>query len=132
MRIWAMVTALSATMASASLANEVAAPPPVVPYLCSGGEIANVIYESGSDYLHAAARLTLGDRHLELHPAPTLYGFRYRTRSSGEGAYAWTVRGEQASLTESPDADGYVRGEREITRCIRLRGALPQTRPAHH
>ena len=112
MRICAMVTALSATMASASLANEVAAPPPVVPYLCSGGEIANVIYESGSDYLHAAARLTLGDRHLELHPAPTLYGFRYRT--------------------ESPDADGYVRGEREITRCIRLRGALPQTRPAHH
>lgn len=104
------------------------APPPkgapaIIPYVCGDGQPANVIYLSGSDYRHAKAKVTYGGRTFELSAAPTLYGVRYRGEA-GEGApLAWTLSGEQAWLTESPDADGYTRQERELARCVRLRGA---------
>ena len=101
--------------------------PAVVPYLCSDGHQAVAIYETGSGSRHARARLTYEGRTLEMEAAPTLYGGRYRSAAgSGEGApLAWSLRGEEAWLTESPDADGYTREERALARCIRLRGALP-------
>jgi hypothetical protein len=99
------------------------AAPPVVSYQCNDGRAASVIYESGNDYVHAKARVTYDGRTFELEAAPTLYGVRYRGESAEEGMpLAWTLRGEQAWLTESPDADGYTRQERERARCVRLRG----------
>jgi len=100
--------------------------PPVVPYACDSGREASAVYESGSDYRHAKARITLDGRTLELRAAPTLYGVRYRgAAEEGGPALAWTLRGEQAWLTESPDEDGYAGEERELARCVRVRGAVP-------
>ena len=108
------------------------AAPPVVPYLCSDGHAASVIYESGSDYRHAKAVVTHEGRTFEMQAAPTLYGVRYRTEASAEGgpALAWSLRGEQALLTEAPEADSYARQERELLRCVRVRGALATEAPA--
>lgn len=97
--------------------------PPVVSYQCDGGRAASVVYESGSDYLHAKANVTLGGRTLELRSAPTLYGVRYRERRDGP-ALAWTIRGEQAWLTESPDPDSYAGEEHRLASCVRVRGAV--------
>jgi membrane-bound lysozyme inhibitor of c-type lysozyme MliC len=101
------------------------AAPPVVPYLCSDGHTADVIYQSGSDYRHARALLAHDGRNVELRAAPTLYGVRYRTAESFEGGapLAWSLRGEEAVLSEAPQADSYTRQERELLRCVRLRGA---------
>ena len=101
------------------------AAPAVVPYLCSDGHTANVIYESGNDFVHASARLDYDGRTVELRAAPTLYGVRYRTAEATEGGapLAWSLRGEQAVLSEAPEADSYTRAEHELARCIRVRGA---------
>ena len=102
------------------------AEPPVVRYLCSDGRPADVIYESGNDFIHAKARVTIDERSFELEAAPTLYGVRYRGEAAGAATpLAWTLWGEQAWLTESPDEDGYTRQERELARCVRLRGIAP-------
>jgi hypothetical protein len=102
------------------------AEPATVPYLCSGGETATVIYESGSDYQHAKALVSFDGRTVEMRAAPTLYGVRYRAESVEGGApLAWSLRGEEAWLTEAPDDESYTRQEQALTRCIRLRGALP-------
>ena len=100
--------------------------PPVVPYLCSDGQAANVVYTSGNDFQHARAYVTHDGRTIALRAAPTLYGVRYRTASTAEAgpALAWSLRGEQATLSEAPEADSYTRPERELLRCVRLRGAL--------
>jgi len=107
--------------------------PPVVPYLCSDGHTANVVYESGNDYLHARARVEHEGHTYELDAAPTLYGVRYRAASAAEGGetLAWTLRGEQAVLSEAPDTDSYTRDEHELLRCIRLRGAAPAAAGEH-
>jgi hypothetical protein len=102
--------------------------PPTIPYLCHDGRSydgreATVIYQNGSDYLHAKALVTYEGRTTEMRAAPALYGVRYRTEA--QPAMAWSLRGEDAWLTESPDADGYTRQEREIARCIRLRDESP-------
>jgi hypothetical protein len=110
------------------------ASPAIVPYLCSDGHTANVVYESGNDFLHARARLELDGRNFELRAAPTLYGVRYRTADASEGGapLAWSLRGEQAVLSEAPEADSYTRQERELVRCIRVRGAAaPAASEAH-
>lgn len=101
--------------------------PPVVPYLCSEGRPATVVYENGAGSRHARAQLTFDGHTIELRQAPTLSGVRYRAAepAAGEAPLAWSLRGEEAWLTESPDEHGYAGVEREITRCIRLRGALP-------
>ena len=101
------------------------AEPPLVPYMCNDGQTANVLYESGSDYVHAKALVAHDGRTIELEAAPTLYGVRYRAASAAEGGpiLAWSLRGEQALLTEAPDADSYTRQEHELLRCIRIRGA---------
>ena len=98
--------------------------PPEIPYLCHddrgySGHEAIVVYEGGSDYIHAKARLTYNGQTTEFRAAPTLYGVRYRTEA--EPAVAWTLRGEEAFLTESPDAESYIGPERRIASCIRLR-----------
>ena len=105
------------------------AEPAIVPYLCADGRPASVVYESGSDYLHARALVTYYGRTVAMRSAPTLYGVRYRGQSGEDGAasLAWSLRGEQAWLTESPDEESYTREEREIARCVRLRGAAAGT-----
>ena len=101
--------------------------PPVVPYLCNDGGTAIVTYLSGNDYIHASVRIEHGGRTDELRAAPTLYGVRYRAANApAEGAtLAWTLRGEQAVLSEAPDADSYTRTETEVLRCTRIRGGMP-------
>ena len=98
--------------------------PPVVPYQCNDGQTAIVTYLSGNDYIHASVRIEHGGRTEELRAAPTLYGVRYRAASApAEGAtLAWTLRGEQAVLSEAPEADSYTRSETEVLRCARIRG----------
>lgn len=116
------LTAIPAIAFAFSGPTAVKSGPPVVPYLCDGGRPASVVYESGSDYRHARARVTLDGRTLELRSAPTLYGARYRGDSEGS-AVAWTLRGEQAWLTKAPDEDSYTREEDALARCVRLRGS---------
>ncbi len=112
--------------------------PPVVPYLCSEGRPATVVYENGSGSRHAKALVTYEGRTIELEQGPTLYGVRYRTvaETAGQPAMAWSLRGEEAWLTESPDVSSYTRDERAIARCIRLRGMMPEAGhggdDAHH
>ena len=98
--------------------------PPVVPYLCNEGRQASVVYESGSDYIHARALVTIDGRTIEMRAAPALYGVRYRSEAAAE-SLAWSIRGEQAWLTESPDADGYAGEEHALAYCTRLRGTPP-------
>jgi hypothetical protein len=95
--------------------------PAVVPYVCGDGSLASVVYERGGDFRHARALVTHDSRTVELQAAPALYGVRYRSAGDGEPVLAWSLRGEEAWLTESPDADGYTREEREIIRCVRQR-----------
>ena|SRR5687768_80532 len=101
------------------------AAPAIVPYSCSDGHTANVIYESGSDFRLARAVVSHEGRDFEMRAAPTLYGVRYRTAAAveGESALAWSLRGEQAVLSEAPETDSYTRPERELLRCVRMRGA---------
>ena len=99
--------------------------PPVIPYLCDGGRTASVVYESGSNFQHAKAKVTLDGRTVELRSAPTLYGSRYRGAGETGTTLAWTLRGEQAWLTESPDEDSYAGEEQPLANCTRLRGAAP-------
>lgn len=101
------------------------AEPAIVPYLCSDGHTASVIYQSGSDFRLAKAVVSHEGRSFEMRAAPTLYGVRYRTAAPVEGGapLAWSLRGEQAVLSEAPEADSYTRAERELLRCVRLRGA---------
>ncbi len=103
------------------------AEPAIVPYLCSDGHTANVIYQSGSEFRLAKALVNHEGRSFEMQAAPTLYGVRYRTVAAVEGGspLAWSLRGEQAVLSEAPQADSYPRPERELLRCVRLRGAAP-------
>ena len=112
---------LPALAFGASTAPAGKAGPAVVPYVCGDGSLANVVYESGGDYRHARALVTHDARTVELQAAPTLYGVRYRSAGGGEPVLAWSLRGEEAWLTESPDADGYTREEREVIRCVRQR-----------
>ncbi len=95
--------------------------PAVVPYECGEGRPALVLYESGNDFLHAKARVTYDGRTTEMSAAPTLYGVRYRSETNEGAPLAWTLRGEQALLTESPDEESYTREERLIARCTRVR-----------
>ena len=63
-------------------------------------------------------------RTFDLRAAPTLYGVRYRGEATSGPALAWSLRGEEAVLSEAPEADSYVRAERELLRCVRVRGAM--------
>lgn len=100
------------------------AAPAAVPYLCDGGGTAWIVYRGGGDYLHAAALVSFEGRNVEMRAAPALSGIRYRAETGAGGGVplAWSLRGEQARLTESPAADAPAEGEREIARCVRLRG----------
>ena len=101
--------------------------PQIVRYLCSDGHIANVVYQHGSDYRLAKATVSHEGHSYEMRSAPTLYGVRYRTLAAAEGSspLAWSLRGEEAVLSEAPSDDSYTRPERELLRCTRLRGAAP-------
>ena len=103
--------------------------PPTVPYLCSDGGTASVVYRGGSDFGHAQALVTHDGRTLDLRAAPTLYGVRYRGEAEGGSLLAWSLRGEEAVLSEAPEADSYTRAERELLRCIRVRGASSGPEP---
>ena len=54
-----------------------------------------------------------------MRAAPTLYGTRYR--ADGAPALAWSLRGDEGRLTESPDAMSYAGDEQELARCARVR-----------
>jgi hypothetical protein len=116
-----MLLSLPAMVSGAGTSAPRKAAPAIIPYLCQDGGVANVVYESGGDYRHARALISYDERTLEMRAAPALYGVRYRTAAANEPALAWSLRGEEAWLTESPDADGYTREERELARCVRLR-----------
>ncbi|HEV2864882.1 MAG TPA: MliC family protein [Allosphingosinicella sp.] len=123
----AALLAAPAMAAASSGGGRVQAGPPEVPYLCSDGHSATVVYESGSDYRHARALVTRDGQTTEMRAAPTLYGVRYRAEAGAEGGapLAWSLRGEEAVLTEAPDDESYTREERQLVRCIRVRGAAP-------
>jgi len=96
--------------------------PPVVPYACSDGETAQVVYEAGGDFLHARALVTHGGRTIEMAAAPTLDGLRYRGGAGEGGApLAWSVRGEEAILSAAPTEQSYAGEEEALLRCQRLR-----------
>ena len=95
--------------------------PPIVPYLCSDGHTAEVIYRGGGDPRRARALVSHDGRTYDMRAAPALSGIRYRTGDSQAPAVAWSLRGEQAVLSEAPDGD--ARSERELLRCVRVRGA---------
>ena len=99
--------------------------PAIIPYLCDGGRAA-IVYESG-DFHHGRATVTFDGRRLELGAAPTLYGLRYRGEEDGSSAVAWTLRGEEGWLTESPSEESYMNEEQALARCVRLRGESPAT-----
>ncbi|HEX8639622.1 MAG TPA: MliC family protein [Allosphingosinicella sp.] len=121
----ALVAVPTALAASGTPAPRNSGPAPVN-YICSDGHEASVVYESGSDFQHAKAIVSHEGRTIEMRAAPTLYGVRYRAEAAEGGApLAWSLRGEEAWLTEAPDADSYTRQEQAIARCIRLRGAAP-------
>ena len=61
------------------------AEPAIVPYLCSDGHTASVVYQGGSDYRLAKAVVSHEGRSFEMRAAPTLYGVRYRTAAAVEG-----------------------------------------------
>lgn len=133
--IWFAATlfAIPSVVSGYSSAPPPKAGPANVPYLCNGGQPASVVYESGSDFIHARALVTYDGRTVAMRAAPTLYGVRYRTDTTAEGGQplAWSLRGEQALLTEAPDADSYTRQERALANCVRLRGAAVAEAGAH-
>ncbi len=132
--VWLAATILVAIPA---IASAFSTPPPakagpaIVPYLCSEGVAASAMYENGSGSRHARALVTYRGETVALDQAPTLYGVRYRAASPSGTTLAWSLRGEEAWLTESPDADGYTREERAIARCVRLRGAAAPADEGH-
>jgi len=107
--------------------------PAIVPYMCGDGHAANVIYESGNDYVHAAARVTYDGRTIEMKAAPTLYGVRYRSAAAaGATPLAWSLRGEEGVLSEAPTDTSYIAAEHELARCARVReGGAEQDSEAH-
>lgn len=108
--------------------------PATVPYLCSDGATATVVYRGGSDFQHAEAMVSHDGRTFDLRAAPTLYGVRYRGEAEGGPALAWSLHGEEAVLSEAPEADSYTRPERELLRCVRVRGAaapVPHSAASH-
>ena len=121
----AMLIALPSIAMGSGTAPAGKAEPPVVPYLCSDGQTATVLYRSGNDFQHASALVTHQGQVFDLRAAPTLYGVRYRSEAPGATAMAWSLRGEEAVLSEAPEADSYTRAERELLRCVRVRGAAP-------
>lgn len=118
------LTLIALPLAGASNPPRTASGPPTVAYSCADGHPASVLYEGGGVYFRAKARITHHGRSYDLDAAPTLYGLRYRG-DAGDRRLAWTLQGEEAWLTESPDADGYTREEREIVRCTRVRDGAP-------
>ena len=129
----AALLAIPAAVSASGTPSAGKAEPAVVPYLCDGGRTAGIVYRGGSDYLHASALVSFDGRSFEMRSAPTLYGVRYRGEAGDDGAapLAWSLRGEEARLTESPAEDGHIQGEREIARCVRLRGMLPADGEGH-
>jgi hypothetical protein len=125
------LTALPSTAIGSGGVRLGASEPPIVPYLCSDGGTASVVYRGGSDFHHAQALVSHDGRTFSLRAAPTLYGVRYRGESEGGPALAWSLRGEEAVLSEAPEADSYTRTERELLRCIRIRGATVATEQHH-
>ena len=123
----ASLGAISALVAVPALAfasgggGRVKSGPAIVHYSCDGGRSASVVYRGG-DYLHGRAMVTFDGHMLELRSAPTLYGLRYRGAGEGASAVAWTLRGEEGWLTESPDENSYTGEERTLAHCVRLRG----------
>ena len=114
--------------------GRVANSPPVVPYVCEGGQTAAAIYENGSNFRHAKVLLTVGGRTTELEAAPTLYGIRYRNEPSASESrhLIWAVWGERAWLAEATEpyrSDG--EGQR-LLNCHRQRGGGAAHHEASH
>ncbi len=108
--------------------------PPVVPYVCEGGQTASAIYEGGGDRSHAKVLLTVDGRTTELESAPTLYGIRYRNEPSATESrhLIWAIWGERAWLSEATEpyrSDG--EGQR-LLNCHRQRGAGAAHNEAAH
>ena len=108
--------ALAALLLLAGCAGHSFEPRPAgIPYVCTGGSTARIVYEGGGYFPRARARLSYDGREIALSAVPPTYGLRYV--SEGEPILIWSTQGEQARLSEMA-ADG---AEREIARCTRVR-----------
>lgn len=94
--------------------------PPVVPYVCDGGQSASAIYDNGGVFRQARLRLTIDGRTSEMMAAPTLYGSRYLGEPTADQPrrLIWTLRGEDAWLAEAVEP---YRSDREGPRLLNCR-----------
>ena len=111
--------------AASALSTPVAAKAghPIIPYLCSGGAIAELIYENGAGHRESKAKLHYDGHHWDLQEAPTASGLRYAA-ADGDHQLAWSVTGESAVISRA-SIDGLDSTEEEVARCTRLRGSRP-------
>ena len=97
-------------------------PPRDIAYSCGDGHVARITYANGGWFVKARASLVWDGRTVELQASPPTYGLRYVSADdAADPVMIWTVRGEEAWLSEiarnaAPDAP-----EREIARCTRVR-----------
>jgi hypothetical protein len=96
--------------------------PSYVPYRCADGHMARLVYEHGGWFVKARASLAWDGRTIELQASPPTYGLRYVSADdAADPVMIWTVRGEEAWLSEiarnaAPDAPA-----RELAHCTRVR-----------
>ena len=104
--------------------------PAGIPYACSDGRPARIVYEGGGWHPRARATLLFDGRTIELVATPPTYGLRYVTGEHHHGpTLVWSARGEEARLTEVADDQG---SEREIARCTRVRSGGEEAPDEHH
>ena len=93
-----------------------------IPYRCGGGHLARITYENGGWFVRAKASLAWDGRTIHLQASPPTYGLRYVSADdAADPVLIWTVRGEEAWLSEiarnaAPDAPA-----RELAHCTRVR-----------
>lgn len=105
--------------------------PAGIPYACTDGRPARILYEGGGWHPRGRATLLFDGRTIELVATPPTYGLRYVTGEHHDGpTLVWTARGEEALLTEIADDHD---GERDLARCTRVRsGGDEEAADAHH
>ena len=139
MRLSGLACLSTALLAGCASAGEESIYRPVepgyVPYRCSDGHTARLLYQNGGWFVKARASLVWDGRTIALQASPPTYGLRYvSAEDSADPIMIWTARGEEAWLSEiernaAPDA-----GEREVAHCTRVRegGATPEAAGEAH
>ena len=115
---------LLAGCAAGSEEESIYRPAPVrdIAYRCADGHVARLVYENGGWFVKARASLVWDGRTVALQASPPTYGLRYVSADdAADPVLIWTVRGEEAWLSEiarnaAPDAPA-----RELAHCTRVR-----------